>query len=179
MAFAFFCLAFVMVLLTLRVFGGWRSTGTLVEYQRGVIFRRGIPLRDIGPGRYRVWVGIEKVMTVDARPVQVNYENQNVMLNDGTAAIYSVSGSARVIDVRKTMYTATNYNHVPAFVMLCCARFVLNECTGAEIVNRSAVTERIVNRAKPKLAARGFELLSFRLTELAVAQLRTGEQLNS
>jgi regulator of protease activity HflC (stomatin/prohibitin superfamily) len=176
MTFALFCLAFVMALLVLRIFGGWLSAGTLVEYQRGVVFRRGIPIRDIGPGRYWVWTGFEKVMIVDVRPVQVKYENRGVMLSDGASAIYSVSGSARVIDVRKAVYSAANYNNVPSFVMLCCTRFVLNNCTSAEIAaNKDAAVEQIINRAKPRLAAAGFELISFRLPELSVAQVRTTE----
>ncbi|MGB6786933.1 MAG: SPFH domain-containing protein [Candidatus Acidiferrales bacterium] len=176
MTFALFCLAFVMVLLALRIFGGWFSSGTLVEYQRGVVFRRGIPVRDVGPGRYRVWTGIEKIMIVDTRPVQVNYENRGVMLSDGASAMYSVSGSARVDDVRKAVYAAANYNNVPSFVMLCCTRFVLNNCTSAEITaNKDTVAEQIISRAKPRLAAAGFELISFRLPELSVTQLRTTE----
>lgn len=176
MTFALFCLAFVMTLLALRIFGGWLSVGTLIEYQRGVVYRRGVPIRDVGPGRYRVWTGIEKVMTLDARPVQVNYENQGVMLNEGGSAIYSVSGSARVNDVRKAVYAATNCNNVPAFVMLCCTRFVLNNSTSAQVMaNRDAIVEQIINRAEPRLAAAGFELLSFRLPELSVAQLQMRE----
>lgn len=162
-------------LLALRLRGGWPVRATLLEYQRGVLFRRGLPLRDVGPGRHRVWTGLEKIMIVDTRPVQANYENQTVALREGGAALYSISGSARVKDVRKALYAANNYNHVPEFVLLCCARFVLNECSVAEIGSRDAVAEKIISRAKPRLEAAGFELLSFRLMELSLAQPRAGE----
>jgi len=171
MSFILICFAFLFGVIMLRIFGGWLSSATLVEYQRGVLFRRGLPVRDVGPGRYRVWTGISKIMIVDTRPVQVNYENQGVSLRDGATAIYSISGSARVQDVRKALYAAGNYNHVPSFVLLCCARFVLNECTGAQITaNRDALVEQIINRADPRLKASGFELLSFRITHLSLAQ---------
>lgn len=175
MTFILFCFGFLLALVALRIYCGWRISATLVEYQRGVLFRRGVPVRDVGPGRYRVWTGFEKIMIVDTRPVQVNYENQAVALRERGAAIYSMSGSARAEDVRKALYAASNYNHVPEFVLLCCARFVLNDCTAAELANRDAVAERIVSRAKPRLAAAGFELLSFRLTELSLAQQRVAE----
>lgn len=174
--FTLFCFAFLLGVIALRIYGGWRVSATLVEYQRGVIFRRGLPVRDVGPGRYRVWTGFEKIMIVDTRPVHVNYENQAVALREDGVAIYSMSGSARVEDGRKALYAAANYNHVPEFVLLCCARFVLNECASAELsANRDAVTEKIISRARPRLAAAGFELLSFRLTALSLAQQRLGE----
>jgi len=59
---------------------------------------------------------------------------------------------------------------VPAFVLLCCARSVLNNCTPAELKAKEAVADRIMERAKPRLVAAGFELLSFRLTQFAVTQ---------
>ena len=176
MTFTLFCFAFVLGVMALRIFAGWLVSATLVEYQRGMLFRRGFPVREVGPGRYRVWTGIGKIMIVDTRPVQVSYENQSVGLRDGATAVYSLSGSARVEDVRKALYAASNYNHVPVFVLLCCARFVLSDCTGGQILaSREAVVEQIVNRARPRLAAAGFELLSFRLTELSVGQQRIFE----
>lgn len=176
MIFTLFCFVFLLGVLALRIFAGWLVSATLVEYQRGVLFRRGIPVREVGPGRYRVWTGVEKIMIVDTRPVQVSYENQAVVLRDGAAAVYSLLGSARVDDVRKALYAANNYNHVPVFVLLRCARFVLNDCTSAQIMaSRDAVAEQIISRARPRLAAAGFELLSFRLTELSIPQQRLFE----
>jgi regulator of protease activity HflC (stomatin/prohibitin superfamily) len=169
------CFAFTIGLMTLRLLGGRPTKITLMEYQRAVLFRRGLPLRDVGPGRHRVWTGIEKMMIVDTRPVQVSYENQSVLLRDGSGAAYSLSGSARVQDVRKALYAAGNYNHVPSFVMLCCTRLVLNSSSSFDIkTGRDALTEQIMERARPRLSAAGFELLSLRLTQLTLAQ-RPGE----
>jgi hypothetical protein len=176
MAFTLFCFALLFSLVAMRRYAGWLSSVTLVEYQRAVLYRRGYPVRDLGPGRYRVWTGVSKLMIVDARPVQVNYENQAVSLRDGSIALYSLSGSARVCDARKAIYAAANYGHIPGFVLLCCARSVLNDATAGEIIaGKDAVTDRIVSRAKPRLAAAGFELLSFRLIELSLAQRGVGE----
>jgi hypothetical protein len=44
-------------------------------------------------------------------------------------------------------------------------------CTIAQArANQEAVVERIINRAKPRLAGAGFELLSLRLTALSIAR---------
>jgi regulator of protease activity HflC (stomatin/prohibitin superfamily) len=176
MIFTLFCFAFVLSVVVLRIYAGWLVSATLVEYQVGVLFRRGFPVRDVGPGRYRVWTGFEKIMLVDARPIQVRCDNQYAMSRDGAGVVYSFSGSARVRDVRKALYAAANYSHIPSFVLLCCARFVLNDSTSAQIAaNKDAVVEQIINRARPRLEVAGFELLSFRLTDLSVAQQRIAE----
>jgi regulator of protease activity HflC (stomatin/prohibitin superfamily) len=176
MIFTLFCSAILFGILALRRTAGWLSSATLVEYQRAVLFRRGHPVRDVGPGRYRVWTGIGKLMVVDARPVQVSYENRAVTLQDGGVAIYSLSGSARVSDVRKALYAARNHDHIPVFVFLCCARYVLNSCTTAEVrTGKDAIVEKIIGRARPRLGNGGFELVSFRLTELSVVEQQTAE----
>src|SRR5579872_3944851 len=97
-----------LVVLAVRFFAGGYATVTLVEYQRGVIYRSGLPIRDVGPGRHRVWSGYEKVLHLDSRPVQVSYENQSVGLRDGAAAEYSLFGAAQIRDVRKAIYASTN-----------------------------------------------------------------------
>jgi hypothetical protein len=164
------CLAFVLATVAMRVFGGRPGSVTLLEYQRAVLYRKGHPVREVGTGRHLIFTGIEKLIVVDTRPIQVNYEDQAVALCDGSAALYSVSGAARIQDAQKAIYSAGNYNHVPAFVLLCCARLVLNSCTPSELKAKDAVAAQIVERAKPRLIAAGFELLSFRLTQIGVTQ---------
>lgn len=161
--------AVVAIVLAIRFFAGGYATVTLVEYQRGVIYRNGLPVRDVGPGRYRVWSGFEKVLHLDSRPVQVSYENQSVGLRDGTAAQYSLFGSAELRDVRKAIYASTNAALIPSYVLLCCTRSVLNASTSNELkLNKEAIVGRIHDRAKPKLEAAGFELLAFRLPQIAI-----------
>jgi len=164
------CFTFILATVAMRLFGGRPGSATLLEYQRAVLYRKGLPVREMGTGRHLIFTGIEKLMVVDTRPIQVSCEDQVVALKDGSAALYGVSGAARVQDARKAIYSAGNYNHVPAFVLLCCARFVLNGCTPTELRAKDAVAERIVERAKPRLVAAGFELISFRLTQFAVTQ---------
>lgn len=165
-------LSLVSILLLGR-FKGRLSSFTLLEYQRAVLYRRGLPVKDVGPGRYRVWIGIEKLIIVDIRPIQVSFENQNVLLRDGSTAIYGISGTARVHDSRKAIYCARNYNQMPSFVLLCSTRLVLNGLTASQLAGgKDVVVEEIINRAKPRLAAAGLELLAFRFSQLSVAPIK-------
>jgi regulator of protease activity HflC (stomatin/prohibitin superfamily) len=142
---------------------------TLLPYQRGVLFRMGLPLRDVGPGNHRVWTGTELLVHGDTRPISVNFENQVVALQDGFAALYGFSASAQVQDMRKAIYSARDYTNVPAFVLLRCARRHLNLSSAASIkAGKDAIVTRIGEEAKTRLGAAGFSLVSFRLTQLAI-----------
>jgi hypothetical protein len=153
------------------------SSFTLLEHQRGVLYRRGKPLREVGAGRHRVWVGIEKILFMDTRPVLVSFENRAVALTDGATALYGFSGSAEVEDVMKALYSSGNFEEMPAFVLLCCARLVLNgQSSIALAAKQGAITDEIVNRAKPRLAAAGFRLLNFRMTQLSLAASARAEE---
>src|ERR1017187_10995344 len=105
---------------------GYPTSHSLLPFQSGVLFRRGRPVKEVGPGRHRVFLGREKILFVDKRPIQVNVEQRAVALSDGTTAIYGFVASAAVCDVRKAIYSSTNYTQMPAFVTLCAARATLN-----------------------------------------------------
>ena len=141
----------------------------LLPYQRGVLFRKGLPLRDVGPGKHRVWTGAELLVHADTRPISIVFENQVVALRDGFAALYGFSASAQIHDLRKALYSARDYTQVPPFILLRCVRRELNAATSTSLrLEKEATAQRISDAAKNRLAALGFDLLSFRLTQLQV-----------
>jgi uncharacterized membrane protein YqiK len=149
---------------------GFPSTFRLLPYQVGLLFRRGLPVRELGPGSHRVFPGSEKILFLDNRPIQVNVENRAVILADGAAVVYGFTASAQVVDVKKATYASSNYNHLPSFKTLCAVRAALNHCKASRIVaGRAEIQEEIAANCKSRLAAVGFELLSFRITQLNIA----------
>ena len=142
----------------------------LMPYQNGVLYRRGRPAREVGPGRHGVWAGIEKIMFIDVRPVSFTYENRAVTLRDGVTAIYGLTGSAEIRDVRKAIYAANNANHLAAFAVLSSARFVFSQYTAESLkLKKDQIVSEIQQRAKVRLNGSGIELLSFKLTQLGIA----------
>src|SRR5271165_2818895 len=157
----------VIVAWVARPFVGTPSSFALLPHQRGVLYRRGLPVREVGPGKHRVWAGVEKIFFLDARPIQINFESRAVALQDGYTAVYGFSATAEVRDVSKVLYSAVTFSQVPAYVLLCSARAVLNASTRSQLrVNKEAVVSEIVNHARPRLAAAGFDLPMFRMTQL-------------
>jgi SPFH domain/Band 7 family protein len=148
---------------------GKLTSVTLLPYQRGVLFQKGLPVRDVGPGKHRVWAGSELLVHGDTRPITVNYEKQVVALNDGFLALYGFSASVEVRDIRKAIYSARNYTEVPPSVLLRCTRRQLNACSGKSLnLDKDTVVNRITEDAKARLGKAGFNLVSYRITQLAI-----------
>ena len=148
---------------------GRPSRFTLLEHQRGVLFRRGLPVKEVGAGRYWVWTKREKYIWVDTRPLQVAFENQGAILKDGSSAVFAILGSARIVDARKAIYSSRNCYEDPAFVLHCCTCSVLNGLSASEAQDaKERLAAEITTAAKVKLTAAGIELISFAVTHLSV-----------
>ena len=160
----------VLAIFIIRKYAGKPTPVTLLEYQGGIIFKQGCPVREVEPGKHWVWVGKEKLIIVDKRPTSFNFENRAVALSDGATAIYGFTGSAGVRNISKVLYCARNYNHLPAFVLACSVRMILNTYpSGSITVGQEDVPQKIIRHAEPKLAEAGFDLQTFRFTHLSVA----------
>jgi regulator of protease activity HflC (stomatin/prohibitin superfamily) len=159
-----------IALIAVAILMGRPSRFTLLEHQRGVLYRRGLPIREVGSGRYWVWTKREKFFWTDTRPIQVAFDNQGAVLKDGATAAFGILGSARITEARKAIYSARNYNQIPAFVFLCCTRAALNGLPAAQLADcKEKLADQIISKARSRLAASGFELLTFRFTQLSVA----------
>jgi hypothetical protein len=178
------CVVLLVLGLRLRRRGKLTSV-TLLPHQRGVLFKLGKPVRDVGPGKHRVWAGSELLVHADVRPISVNFENQVVALTDGSSAVYGFSANVQIDDIRKAIYGARNYAQIPAFVLLRSCRSQLHRSSGDSLkMDKQTVAEQISQEAQRKLASAGLHLNSFRLTRLLVGTFQppnpqTTPRLNS
>ena len=168
-------LVYIGVLVFLAVMGR-PIRFTILEHQRGVLYRRGLPVKDLGSGRHWVWPKREKIVWMDTRPIQVAFQDQAALCSDGASAVFGVLGSAQITEMRKAIYSSRNCYEVPAFVLHCCTRSVLNAVSSTEALeNKERLAEQILNRARPRLSANGFEVLAFRLTQISVPAMPKAE----
>ena len=166
----FLMCAGIVGLYALRFRIGLPTSHTLLPFQSGILYKRGRPAREVGPGRHRVFLGSQKIIFLDIRPIQVKADHRAVALADGVTAVYGFAASAKVRDAKKAIYASATYSQLPAFVTLCVTRGVLGRCSADQIrIGQAALTEQIITACKARLAATGFELLSFRFSELLVA----------
>jgi len=160
---------FFLAIVGARFYVGKPTYLTLLEYQQGVLYRKGRPVRDLKPGRIRVWAGIEQVIVLDTRTIPIRFENRAVTLVDGMTAVYGFSASATIQDARRALYSAQRFSEVPIVVLLSCSRSVLNRYASTELrMNERTIEKEISQQAKLKLEAQGFNLLTFRLTQFEV-----------
>ena len=161
---------FICGIYTFRVFVGLPSSHSLLPYQGGIFYKRGRPVREVGPGKHWVIAGSQKILFVDKRPVQVSAESRAVTLADGTTAIYGFAASAQIQDVKKALYASCISSQIPAFVTLSVVRSVLNHSLADDVrTGQAAVADRVILMSREKLATAGYELLSFRFTQLSIA----------
>jgi SPFH domain/Band 7 family protein len=158
-----------LAIVTVRFYVGKPTYLTLLEYQQGVLYRKGRPVRDVKTGRIRVWAGIERVIIVDTRTIPIRFQDRAVTLVDGMTAVYGFSGTAAIQDARKALYSAQRFSEIPIVVLLSCSRSVLNRYASNQLrMNERTIEEEISRHAKLKLEAQGFSLLTFRLTQFEV-----------
>jgi hypothetical protein len=144
-------------------FGSWQTL-TLLPYQSGILFRRGVRSGEV-QGKVKVRVPFEKVIILDKRLAPISIEGMLVTLRDGGIAVYGFSGMAELKDTGKAMYSARNYNDVPVYLLICCARTVLNGCTTSRVrTGGDGIAREIAALASPKFEDSGFGLTSFRFT---------------
>lgn len=74
---------------------GFPTSYTLAPFQGGILYRRGKAVREVGPGRHRVISGIEKILFLDKRPIQANFDGRAVALADGAIAVYGFTSMPR------------------------------------------------------------------------------------
>jgi hypothetical protein len=171
----FFCIGVFGLIFYFQRYGR-PVTVSLLPYQRGILYRRGEPIRECESGKHRVNSGIEVVIHLDVRPISVTYENLVVSLRDGYVAGYGVSASAQVRDVRKALYSARNYAHVPPIAVLRCTRKRLSAHSADSLrARQNAIANEVTEEIKARLDESGFELLSFRLTQLIVGTPRSSD----
>lgn len=166
---AFALLAVFCGAILFRAYRGKSQNIALLPYQRGILYVRGLPARDVGPGTHQVRLGTEFVVHIDTRPIAIRADGQAVALQDGATAVYGISASAEVQDIRKAIYSARNYNHLPPYLLRRSVRRVLSASSSDTLIGGTAAIEKAVAAdAEPQFVAAGFALASFRLHQLSV-----------
>ena len=100
----------------------------------------------------------------------MGYEKLVVALQDGASAVYGLLAGVQMSDVRKAIYPARNYEQAANAALLRCTRLALNQRTSTQLraTSQETLTQEISADAKSRLAAAGYDLVSFRLTGLSI-----------
>ena len=138
--------------------------------QRGIWFRKGVAIKEVGPGKHTVTPGLETIIAIDTRIRNINHEDQAVMTADGSVCVYGFFASTKVEDVGVALRSARNYTQVPEFALLRCARRVLSHSGDDAVSKRQSVEAQIRQESEERLRKAGFALTEFRLNQLQILQ---------
>lgn len=152
---------------------GKKTRVTLMEYQGGILFSRGVPQSVVGPGGHTVWQGRDFLLYVDTRPRPMNFEGRTTGLADHSAAAYDVFATVRITDVKKAIYSARDPFQGAAAAILCTSRSVINGVKREDLTtDLESVTRNITERLQRRLEESGFVLESLRISNIKLIQVK-------
>jgi hypothetical protein len=165
-------LAWLIYLWVTRTRNRWH---TLSEYQRGIIYRYGHPLKDVGPGIHKVRLGRDHLVVVDIRPEGFDRNLTAVSTLDGRTAVYSLAGKIQVQDVRKAIYCARNHQQAALAKTISTVRRMLNDYESEDIRRYTqTVCDNIAEAVQDSVGKIGMAVLDFRLNQLQIMEAPSG-----
>lgn len=162
----FVLLAVVVIALLVRAFV---DVITVHDYERGLRYRRGRFTGLVDPGSHVVVRPFNDVRVLDARPVYVTVEGQEVLTSDGVAVKVSLAARYVVGDPVAAITNDQDFRRAIHVELQLGLRGAIAAGTLAEILGtRSKLGPAIMERAASALARIGVELLAVEIRDLMV-----------
>ncbi|MGE5322847.1 MAG: SPFH domain-containing protein [Actinomycetota bacterium] len=148
---------------------GKPSNHTLLQYQRGIIYRLGLPFKDVGPGRHRLWVGRDYLVYVDMRPQSFTRNLAGVATRDGELAAYSLAGKFQAKNARKAINCARDHKQAAIALIASTVRRMLNDYSSEDIKSHpQEICNNIIKAVQDGADRIGMEIPELRFTQLAI-----------
>jgi regulator of protease activity HflC (stomatin/prohibitin superfamily) len=149
----------VLALIVLKILSPHRTV--VLEYQRGLKYRKGRFVGLLTAGRYWVFPPTTTITILDVRPVFITIPGQEVITADGVTVKVSLAAEYEVADPPTAMNKNANFNAAFYLVLQMAVRQIVGrEKVDAIIENRTSISERIRELTQEKTAALGLGLLS-------------------
>jgi regulator of protease activity HflC (stomatin/prohibitin superfamily) len=144
-----------------------RAETVISEGSRGVIYKDGKFVRDVGPGRY--WIFPRSTLkAVSVNEVAITVPSQEVLTQDRLALRMSAVAIIRIRDPRKALETSAEgyYNAVYRTVQLALRDIAAGASLEALLDQRGALDEQLLTVARPGCEEQGCELLRANVRDL-------------
>ena len=93
-----FSICVVIVVVTMIYLSTLFHKTTIMEYQRGLVYRQGKFIRTLEPGRYRIYHPNNTVITVDTRTKNIILQGQEMLSADNVGIRMSITISFNIAD---------------------------------------------------------------------------------
>ncbi len=138
----------------------------VLQYQRGVLFNKGVLEKVLGPGRY--WIPITKsVSSVDTRLQTLTLPGQEILTSDGLSLKVSLAGEYRIDEAERFLLTSVN----PTGSLYTYAQQALRDAVGgltfeSLLATRTAISNQMLGLLAPQASSLGLELVKIEVRDV-------------
>ena len=143
---------------------------TVMEYQRGLLYKKGRYTKTLDPGSYWISSTFSLVVPVDIRSQFITIPGQDVISADGVTVKISLAAEYQVVDpslaINKTLaFQANLYLHL----QMALREIVGKEKIDALLENRVGLSGKLMELGFPKAEQMGVKLVSVDVKDIALA----------
>lgn len=167
----------LVLLVAAAAFGMWKLrqaalerkvTHTLLEYQRGVLYHDGLPVKEVGSGVHVVRTGREFLLWADMRPQPVHIERLPVATQGGGTVLISLIARTRVRDLLRAFRHSRNYAHASFYGVLAATRRTVNQLRRGEVPSGRELEPDLLLACRASVQEHGVDVLDVTVTGLTV-----------
>ena len=137
-----------------------RGAVTIMEYQRGLLYRNGAFVRLLPPGRYRIWPFSRQIIRVlDIRRQTAHVANQKLLTQDQVAVGISLSADFHIADPVLAAHSVTSaHAQLYGDLQLVTRDIISGVSIDALLAERARINEAILERTRSLAAAYGMQV---------------------
>jgi regulator of protease activity HflC (stomatin/prohibitin superfamily) len=145
-------------------FAGWafmrfQSSQVVFEYQRGLLYRRGVFERLLEPGLHRIFGGHIQVRVLDVREAFVTLAGQEVMTSDGVSVRISLVARQQIVDPHLFVTRSENGTSAAYLLVQPALREVVASMTADDLLTvRGEIGARVQELSSPPVQDLGLHL---------------------
>ena len=131
----------------------------VLEYEKGLLYRRGAFRRVLGPGQYWFLRPITRIVKVDARRRFVTVPNQDILTSDNVSLKLSVAAEFDVVDPARAVNTVQDYEQALYLRLQLALRGIVGGLPADELLEkREAIAGQLLERCQEGAETLGLQL---------------------
>ncbi len=160
--------ALVIILVLLSYGKMWFQ---LMDYERAVVFRKGIFHRVVGPGWVFIIPGLETYEVIDLRVKEVDVPPQVVHSKDGMAFRIDAVVFLRVVDPKKAILNIDNYTKAVIDFIVSRLRDVIGKLPWEEVIgNIKEINTHLKNETEEVTKDWGIEVVKVEIRDIKIPE---------
>jgi regulator of protease activity HflC (stomatin/prohibitin superfamily) len=148
-----------------------RGAVTILEYQRGLLYRDGALQRVLTAGRYRLWPWQrQKIVVLDVRRTSAQVSGQKLLTKDQITITLNLVADYEIADVALALHRVSDFRTQLYEDVQLAARSVVGELAVDELLEqREVVNARLLQSVRDRATAYGVEVSLVAIKDIALS----------